>query len=454
MTARADYDAVRDVRPIWETEAQMKPALSRGGAQVPRNADVVVIGAGFTGLSAAYHILAAGPTARVIVVESGRIGRGASGRNSGMLTPGVGQDLTALISRWGPDTARAMYHRSLEAVKYVEALTTRESIDAGLHMTGQLVVAYGRSGRRRLARQAAALESLELPCEPLNDRSLGQRIRLAAHASGGDAAGPTALRLPVAGTLHPGRLLDGLAAAVRRRGGIILEGATVASLSRSSPVVVTLADGTRIVARQVVVATSGYTAGLNVQRGRLVPLHLRVLVTEPLTRSSLAQIGWSAREGVIDSRRLFNFFRLTEDDRILFGGGRPCYAWRGNVADRPGQGPEVDRLVRQFGRLFPTLGDQPMSRSWTGVIAYSMDNLPVVGRAPGYEQVYFAGGWCGHGIALGIRSGRWVQQLLDNGRPPESLPWFRECAPWAPPEPIRWLAVRAAGPAMELMDRI
>jgi glycine/D-amino acid oxidase-like deaminating enzyme len=454
MIGRAKRNDGRTDQPIWETDAQTTPAVSHAGASGSRIADVVIIGAGFTGLSAAYHIIAARPTAHVVVLEAGRIGRGASGRNSGMLTPGVGQDLATLVRRWGPDTARAMYHRSLDAVKFVEALTARESIEAGLTMTGQLVLAHGRSGRRRVARQAAALEALGLPCERFDDRSLGRRIRIAARAPGGDAAGPAALRLPVAGTLHPGRLLDGLASAVRRRGGMILEGATVTAMSRSSPVCVTLADGMRMTARHVVVATSGYTARLNMQRGRLVPLHLRVLVTEPLAPSVIAGIGWSGREGVIDSRRVFNYFRLTEDDRILFGGGRPQYSWRGGVADRPAEGPEVDRLVKQFRVLFPALRRCPVARSWTGVIAYSLNNLPVIGRAPGHEQVYFAGGWCGHGIALGILSGRWMQQLIDTGRPPDSLPWFRDRAPLTPPEPFRWLAVRAAGRAMELMDRI
>ena len=81
------------------------------------------------------------------------------------------------------------------------------------------------------------------------------------------------------------------------------------------------------------------------------------------------------------------------------------------------------------------------------------ETLPVIGLAPGCERVFFAGGWCGHGIALGILSGRWVQQLIDTGRPPENLPWFRSQPPLAPPDPLRWLAARAAGWAMEAMDR-
>jgi gamma-glutamylputrescine oxidase len=437
--------------PIW------RDALPANGptppAALPAAADVVVIGAGLTGLSAAYHMLAAHPGRRVVVLEAGTIGRGASSRSTGMVTPGVGQDLAGLVRRCGAEAARAMYRRSLEAVEYIGKLTECEGIDAGFRMTGQLVIARGPSGRRRLARQAATLHALSLPCERLDDRGLEQRLRLAAGAPGGDAAGPAALRLPIAGTLHPGRLLAGLADAIRRRGGQILEGAAVATLSRTAPVRVTLADGHEVVAGQVVVATSGYAAQLDLHGGRLVPLHLRVLLTEPLAPTQLAGLNWRGREGAIDSRRLFNYFRLTDDNRLLFGGGRPHYCWGGQRSDLPAAGPDLVRLEREFRRLFPSLRKLPVARSWTGVIAYSLDTLPVIGPVPGYERVLFAGGWCGHGIALGTYAGRWVRELIDSGTPPEPLPWFRPRPPLAPPEPFRWLAVRAGSCVMEMMDR-
>ncbi|HEX4148830.1 MAG TPA: FAD-dependent oxidoreductase, partial [Pirellulales bacterium] len=211
--------------PIW-TEA-LRPSAARPLAAGCTHVDVAVIGGGFTGLSAAYHVLAAQPSARVIVLEAERVGFGASTRNTGMLTPGVGQSLDSLVRRFGAATAREMYLASLAAVNYVGELTSREQIDASLRMTGQLIVAQGRRGRRRLADQAATLESLDLPCERLNDAALRNRLRICTNAPGGDSQGPAALRLPVAGLLHPGRLIQGLKDAVERRGGRIVEGAQV-----------------------------------------------------------------------------------------------------------------------------------------------------------------------------------------------------------------------------------
>jgi gamma-glutamylputrescine oxidase len=437
--------------PIW-TDA-LRPSTARPLAAGCSHADVLVIGGGFTGLSAAYHVLTAQPGARVIVLEAEHVGFGASTRNTGMLTPGVGQSLDSLVRRFGAATARQMYQASLAAVNYVGQLTAREHIDAGLRMTGQLIVAQGRRGRGRLADQAATLESLDLPCQRLNDAALGERLQIRCDAPGGESQGPAALRLPVAGLLHPGRLVQGLKDAIERRGGQIVEGARAVSLSRGEPAVVTLADGRTIQAGHVVLASNGYDRVLGIQRGRVIPLHLRLLVTEPLSAEQLAELQWPGREGVIDSRRVFNYFRLTEDQRLLFGGGRPRYRWGGQTEDLEAAASEIAALTASYRRLFPALAELPPARSWTGVIGFTMDNLPVVGRLPGYRRVVYAGGWCGHGIALSVSSGQWVERLLA-GKGVDGFPWIRPQAPGMPMEAARWVAALAGGWGMQWLDRL
>jgi gamma-glutamylputrescine oxidase len=443
--------------PIWR-EAMRPSATSL--PQGPRfdstriRADVAIIGGGFTGLSAAYHVLAANPGAVVVLLEAHQIGYGASSRNSGMLTPGVGQNLVGLVNRLGPAAARAMYETSLEAVKYVEELTKRERIDAALNMSGQLVLAYGRSGRRRLAKQAAMLERLSLPNQPLSDADLRARLTIGAYPRGTDRDGPAALRLPVAGVLHPGRMLQGLREAVLLRGGHVLEGAKASSISSEGRVVVQLADSRKVIADDVVIASSGYDSALNIHRGRLIPLHLRVILSDRLSPEQLARLRWPGGEGVIDSRRLFNYFRLTHDNRILFGGGRPQYLWGGDRSDLPTHGPEVDRLIEAFRGFFPALPDLPIARTWTGVIAYSIDALPVVDWVPGRPRVIFVGGWCGHGIALSMLSGKWIKQMIATGKPVEYLPWFRHRSRRVPTEAARWAGALIGTRSMELLDHL
>ena len=217
--------------------------------------DVAVIGSGLAGLSAALHLLRAAPGRRVVVLEAVRLGHGASSRSAGMLTPGVGQNLLGMMRRVGAATAKTMYEATLAAVEYARALTESESIDCHLRMSGQLIVAHGRSGRRRLAALAAAFDQLRLPHEKVDDTGLETRLRLASRA-GGD--GPAALRLPVAGVLNPGLLLAGLARAVIRRGGALYAGARVIAIDRHRPARLTIAGGGEIRARDVVAATNAY----------------------------------------------------------------------------------------------------------------------------------------------------------------------------------------------------
>ncbi len=415
-------------------------------------ADVVIVGAGLSGLSAAYHTLVAMPNARVVVLESKSIGHGASTRNSGMLTPGVGQNLAAIVNRYGEEKARQMYITSLDAVRYAEDLADREGLEFGLRMTGQLIVARGWAGRERLNRQALLMEHLDLPCRRPDDAQLSRRLSISLDAPG---RGPAALQMPVAGVLDPGQLVRSLAAAVQRRGGIVIENVRVADTTKSG---VLLANGTTVRAKKVVVATNGYDLALSQQKGRIVPLHLRMILTRPLSAAEQQELGWQHREGVIDSRRVFNYFRMTDDKRLLLGGGLPRYQWRGCTRDLQTNHPDVVRLHADMKKLFPSLSAVARESTWTGVIAYSRDTLPFIGAAPSQPNTIHVGGWCGHGIALSLYSGRWVAELLRTGRhtfdQSTHTPWFRARAPRIPFELARWFGVRLGGLGTQVMDQV
>jgi gamma-glutamylputrescine oxidase len=367
--------------------------------------DVAIIGGGFTGLASALRILERRPGARVVVLEAGRVGDGASGRNTGLLGPGVGQSLAALVRRLGEARAIALYRATLDAVAEVAAL----GIDCELHLGGQLVI-----GARHEA-QATLMERLGLSCARVDS-----------------PFGP-ALRLPVAGTLHPGKLLAGLVSCVRELGGEIYEQARVRALGDHRAQL----DGGEVRAGTLVVATAGFTPALGRFRGRLLPVHLQVLVTEPVR-------AWPGREGVVEARRLFSYFRLTADDRLVFGGGAPRYRWGGRV-DADGT-HALRRLARALHARFP---DAKIAGGWTGVIGYTIDALPAIGRV---GDVVHALGWCGHGVALSIAAGRQVAELVCDGAPSAPLPWHRVAPPRVPTELARWLGFRAAVTTMALQD--
>lgn len=436
--------------PIWwQYRAPACPRLSGGTLR----ADVAVIGGGFAGLSAAYHLLGRRPGARVVVLEATRIGAGASGRTTGILGPGVGQNLAALVRRHGPARAKTLYEESMRAVHEVGDLVARERLDCELRMTGQLIVARSDAEQARLAAQAALLQRLELPHERLDDAALEGAVRLVRRA-GRREGGLAAIRIPGAGTLHPTRLLAGLTLRVMIRGGAVFEGARVVEVGGGRPVRLSLEGRGEVVADEVVVATAGYTPRLGLLRGRVLPLHLRVVATAPLDDEARQAVGWAGREPIIEARRIFSYFRLTADDRIVFGGGRPGYRWGGEVEDDPYVGRALNRLAAELLTTFPPEVRLRVARGWTGVIGYTLDTLPAIHRMRDRPAVVHAVGWSGHGVALALASGRWVAHILCDGAAPDDLPWYRERPPLLPLEPVRWLAVRGGARLMAALDQV
>ena len=444
--------------PIWQDAAGEVPARDFPAGETIA-ADVAVIGGGLTGLSAAYHLAAARPGARVVLLEAEGLGGGASGRNTGMLGPGVGQSLPALVARLGRAQAAALYRTTLEAVSDVRSLCAREAIGCDLQMTGQLLRARSRGDRRRLAQQAALMGELGLPFERLDDEAAGRVLRLPSVP--GDAGdGPAALRFAHAGVLHPGKLVAGLAARAAGRGAALFTRARAVAIydcGGRRRAIVSIAGGGSVTADDVVVATAGYTSGAGILRGRVLPVHLQALATAPLPADALAALGWRRREGVVEARRIFNYFRLTADDRLVFGGAAPRYHWGGRQP--AGEGARAAASLRgRLAAVFPAdagIDRIPVTHAWTGIIGYTLDALPVIGRDHERPALLYALGWCGHGLALSVASGAWIARLVfEPRRLQQGQPWFRGSSPRLPGEALRWLSFRAAVGAMTVLDRV
>lgn len=440
---------------LWSRPALLPPLppLSPGWHQ----ADVAIIGGGLAGLSAAYHLLRHHPEKTVLVLEADRLGSGASARSTGMLSPGVGQSLSSLVRRLGPDSAAALYRQTLSAVQAVRQLIADEGIDCQLHMGGQTIYARHPRQRLRLAAQAALMQELGLghAVEALSDAAFAARLRLFARGPTTAQPGPAALHFPTAGVLDPLRLLVGLGQRVQARGGGLHEHSRVLAISDppgADHVQLQLAAG-GVRARQVVVATAGFAPQLGILPGRLLPVQLQALLSTPLSDAALAQLGWAGRDGMLDARRLFNYFRLTADRRIVFGGGRPRYPFSDGDGGPAALQHALARLQAEFRAVFPAaLSLQPVG-GWGGTIGYVLDALPLIGRPAGRPRIVHALGWCGHGVALATACGAWIADLLDD-RPPPALPWFRHQAPLVPTAIGRYLGFAAATRVMALQDRL
>jgi gamma-glutamylputrescine oxidase len=412
-------------------------------------AQVAIVGGGFAGLSAAYHLARERPGLDVVLVEAGAVGGEASGRNTGLLGPGAVAPVTTLVRRLGKEGAARVFGATLEAVAQALTLIRDEALACELESNGQLVVARTERQAAALRGQARAFEALGFEVPYLEPGKL--RARLASDLYRG------ALRYPRAANLNPLRLCRELARACRERGVTVLERTPVRRVVPGRPARLEL-EGRELVADRVVLATNAFTPRLGFLRGRVVPLHTHIVETEPLGGRTAA-LGWRGREGVIEARRFFAYYRLTADDRLRLGGGAPLYrADRTDLragavrAEDPGR---FAGLAREIEAIFPSLRGVAVERRWSGVMGFTLDRMPVLGELAEAPGVLHAGAWCGHGIALSIASGATIADLVASRRTARTqLPWIRGTAPWLPPDPLRASGIRLYLSGLGLADRV
>jgi glycine/D-amino acid oxidase-like deaminating enzyme len=436
------------VNVLWDGPDEARP--DRTGPP-PGDVDVVVVGAGYTGLWTAHSLLGAEPGIRVAIVERERAGFGASGRNGGWCVGELAGGLAGWVRSVGREPAVRMTHAVIDTVDHIGATLADEGIDCG----------FVKGGVVRLARNAAQLR-----------RQRDEVEHMRAHGFGADVlepldAGAATERLHATGVLgglfyapcarvHPGRLVRGLADAVERRGATIHEGCEVVAIDadgRSRPAVRTV--GGEIRADVVVRATEGYTRDLPGHRRDLVPLYSLMIATEPIPVDMWAEIGLERCETFSDDRHMVIYGQRTVDDRIAFGGRGAPYAWGSGIDPARESSVEAHAHIHAtLVELLPSLRSVAITHRWGGVLG-----VPRRWRASvcfdRHRGVATAGGYVGEGVAASNLAGRTLADLILGHRTElTSLPWVdRPSRRWEP-EPLRWLGIRASLVAMSRADRI
>ena len=409
-------------------------------------ADVVVVGAGFTGLWTAYYLLEADPTMRVVVLEAETAGFGASGRNGGWCSALFPASLAKTAALPGSTRADAMaLHQAMRAtVDEVLAVADAEGIDAQASKGGTISVARTPVQLLRARQEVDAARSWGRGEDDVRllDRDQARARLDAAGTLGGTYS-------PDCAAIHPARLVRGLATAVERRGGRIHERTPVRRIEPGRAVT----DHGTVRAGVVVRATEGYTGTLAAKGRAVVPVYSLIVATEPLPDESWDRIGLRERETFTDHRNLIVYGQRTADGRLVFGGRGAPYHFGSATAPRFDHEPRVfDMLRRTLVEMLPAVAGARFTDAWGGALGIPRDWVASVGLDRG-TGLAWAGGYVGDGVGTTNLAGRTLRDLV-LGRDTEltRLPWVGHRSRRWEPEPLRWLGVNTGLRAMTLAD--
>ena len=434
-------DATPDV--FW-TDRPDRPAARRALTGAGHRADLVVVGGGFTGLWAAIQAKEDDPARDVVLLERGRLGVAASGRNGGFVSSSLTHGLAQGLACW-PEEIGTLERLGAENFDALRATLTRLGVDADFHVPGEITMALTEH------QLGTVRDAYEL------HRAHGIRVTyLDAEAARARVDSPRYLAGfldPTVGLVDPGRLVWGLADAAERLGVRVHEDTAVTGFDREDGAVVVRTEWGSVRADRVVLGTGAFRGLLKRLALFTLPVYDHVLMTEPLTPEQLSAVGWEGREGLTDAGNQFHYYRRTLDDRVLFGGYDANYHFPGRIDARLEQSPSHELLARHFFEIFPQLEGLRFTHRWAGVIDTTSRFTPLFGTALG-GRLSYAVGYTGLGVAS-TRFGARVALDLVDGRDTEvtRLTMVRRKPLPFPPEPIRYAAVRATRASLAAEDR-
>jgi glycine/D-amino acid oxidase-like deaminating enzyme len=402
--------------PFWSDHypKQELPTL----AASPAETDVAIIGGGFTGISAARTLAKAGVS--VVVLEREAIGWGASSRNAGITGCGLKAGAPTIFKKYGADYGRKFWQASLDALDLIKELVEQEGIACDWQQNGDLCVAYKPSHYENFKSKIR-----------WHQQNLGHTLRLVPPDELAAEIGSSAYFGGIVDEhgagLHPAKLVYGLAQVAANYGAQLVEEAGVFQIQKTASGFALQTAKGDLTAREVLVATNGYSdqllPGL---KPRIFPGGSYSIVTEPLSVELQAEISPQGRM-FWDSKWFLNYFRLTPDGRLLWGG-------RNNLSTSLDLEESTRMLQAGMLRAFPQLSGIPITHTWTGQLGLTFDLMPHIGRIDG---IYYALGYGGHGLHTALLLGREVAQLITGEKPsspfmeiPHQTYFFYRNQPW------------------------
>lgn len=430
---------------LWHDTAG-EDLVPRPALPGPVEADVAIIGAGYTGLWTAYYLKHNQPDLRIAVLEAEIAGFGASGRNGGWCIGESAGNRARMARRHGRQSVLALQKEMISTVDEIAKVILTEGIDCSFHKGGILTFATNQAHFIALHHELQHLRAWGLgpdDCRWLGPQEVDEIARVESSKG--------ALFMPHAAAIHPARLARGLARVVEAMGVKIFERTRVSALSSGRAET----NGGEVRAESVLRCTEAFTVRLPGETRAYIPVYSLMLATEPLPQWFWDKAGFSDRQLFNDARHLIIYGQRTVDGRLAFGGRGARYHYGSALDPSFDRQPRIHEAVRRIlWSLFPDLGQAQVTHTWGGAVAIPRDWRPsiVYQRETGLG---YAGGYVGEGVAASNLAGRILADLvLDRDTDLVKLPWVgHESRRWEP-EPLRWLGVNAATKLTPLIDRI
>ncbi len=432
---------MRTTRDNFWLDAPYEPARPLTGQH---EADVAIIGGGFTGMASAYFIKRRFPEKRVIVLESEFVGFGSSGRNSGIGTHLLGHNILPILGSKGVERTTALHRLSAAALSLLDELIEEHAIDCDREHTGMLVVAETDRELGLLEKKMSAHERIGAPLTWVDAGELRSRF--------GATDAKSAVHAPDDRMLNPAKFVRGMKAVVEELGVEVYEHSKCTHVESGQPVLLCTHSG-EVRADDVVLATNAYPNPLALQHYRVLPFYVYNIVTEPLTDAQLAEFGWPGREIVYNTNYLFWMIRPTVDNRILFIENDALY-FRDIHRDYSHRPREHRSHRKTLLRNFPFMKDVRITHQWGGRIGMTLDFLPSIGRAGGHENIYYSMGYNGHGLAFAQLCGKMIAALMAGERSELTDHMLVDRRLWGVPSPsLSYLGINSYKLYYRLYDR-
>lgn len=410
-------------QPYWLDDAPdvVVPALDW-----PNEVDVLIIGAGYTGLNAAIETARAGRT--TLVVDAGSPGAGCSTRNGGQISTSVKPSLAELTAKFGADRAQAIRGEGTAALQWIEARISAENIDCHFTASGRFHAAHNPKAYDELLRDVDVLAKEGIEVQPIGPGDQHAEIGSNLYSGG--------VVFPAHRSLHPAKYHRGLLVSALNAGAHVVGDCAALAIEPDGAGFEVLTEKGRVRAGKVVVATNGYTGPITPWlRRRVIPIGSYMIATEPLPKALMDRLMPKDRV-YSDTRKVVYYYRPSPDrTRILFGGRVSA-----NETNPAVSGP---RLYEDMCRIFPEIHEYRISHAWMGTVAYSFDELAHIGV---HDGIYFAMGYCGSGVQmasyLGMRIGQKLLGTPEGQTAFDDLPFptrpFYRGKPWFLPPVVWW----------------